>query len=80
MLDLGLAGIDGLEVLRRLRIWTKVPVVVLTAIDGERDRVTALDLGADDYVTKPFGVAELMARVRVALCHARTADADRRGW
>jgi two-component system KDP operon response regulator KdpE len=77
VLDLGLPGIDGLEVLRRLRTWTEVPVVVLTAIDGERDKVTAFDLGADDYVTKPFGVAELMARIRVALRHGRTASADR---
>ena len=77
VLDLGLPGIDGLEVLRRLRTWTQVPVVVLTAVDGERDKVTALDLGADDYVTKPFGVAELMARIRVALRHARPAGADR---
>jgi len=77
VLDLGLPGIDGLEVLRRLRTWTQVPVVVLTAIDSERDKVAALDLGADDYVTKPFGVAELMARIRVALRHARGADADR---
>ena len=77
VLDLGLPGIDGLEVLRRLRTWTQVPVVVLTAIDNERDKVTALDLGADDYVTKPFGVAELMARIRVALRHARPAGADR---
>ena len=77
VLDLGLPGIDGLEVLRRLRTWTEIPVVVLTAVDGERDKVTALDLGADDYVTKPFGVAELMARIRVALRHARGADADR---
>jgi two-component system KDP operon response regulator KdpE len=77
VLDLGLPGIDGLEVLRRLRTWTQVPVVVLTAIDGERDKVAALDLGADDYVTKPFGVAELMARIRVALRHARGADAER---
>jgi two-component system, OmpR family, KDP operon response regulator KdpE len=77
VLDLGLPGIDGLEVLRRLRTWTQVPVVVLTAIDSERDKVAALDLGADDYVTKPFGVAELMARVRVALRHARPAGADR---
>jgi two-component system KDP operon response regulator KdpE len=76
VLDLGLPGIDGLEVLRRLRTWTEVPVVVLTAIDGERDKVTALDLGADDYVTKPFGVAELMARIRVALRRARPAGAD----
>jgi two-component system KDP operon response regulator KdpE len=77
VLDLGLPGVDGLEVLRRLRTWTQVPVVVLTAIDSERDKVAALDLGADDYVTKPFGVAELMARIRVALRHARGADADR---
>ena len=77
VLDLGLPGIDGLEVLRRLRTWTQVPVVVRSAVDGERDKVTALDLGADDYVTKPFGVAELMARIRVALRHARPAGADR---
>jgi len=77
VLDLGLPGVDGLEVLRRLRTWTQVPVVVLTAIDGERDKVAALDLGADDYVTKPFGVAELLARIRVALRHHRGADADR---
>src|SRR4029453_19015102 len=77
VLDLGLPGIDGLEVLRRLRTWTEVPVVVLTAIDGERDKVTALDLGADDYVTKPFGGAELMARVGVPLRPARPAGADR---
>jgi two-component system, OmpR family, KDP operon response regulator KdpE len=76
VLDLGLPGVDGLEVLRRLRTWTQVPVVVLTALDGERDKVTAFDLGADDYVTKPFGVAELMARIRVALRHARGAAAD----
>jgi two-component system KDP operon response regulator KdpE len=77
VLDLGLPGIDGLEVLRRLRTWTQVPVVVLTAIDSERDKVAALDLGADDYVTKPFGVAELMARIRVALRHAHSASTDR---
>jgi two-component system KDP operon response regulator KdpE len=76
VLDLGLPGVDGLEVLRRLRTWTQVPVVVLTALDGERDKVTAFDLGADDYVTKPFGVAELMARIGVALRHARGAAAD----
>jgi two-component system, OmpR family, KDP operon response regulator KdpE len=77
VLDLGLPGIDGLEVLHRLRTWTQVPVVVLTAIDSERDKVTALDLGADDYVTKPFGVAELMARIRVALRHAKAGAGDR---
>jgi two-component system, OmpR family, KDP operon response regulator KdpE len=78
VLDLGLPGIDGLEVLRRLRTWTEVPVIVLTAVQEERDKVAALDLGADDYVTKPFGVAELMARIRVALRHARGAVPDRR--
>jgi two-component system, OmpR family, KDP operon response regulator KdpE len=77
VLDLALPGIDGLEVLRRLRTWTQVPVVVLSAGDSERDKVTALDLGADDYVTKPFGVGELMARIRVALRHARPAGAER---
>ena len=77
VLDLGLPGLDGLEVLRRLRTWSEIPVVVLTAVDGERDKVTALDLGADDYVTKPFGVAELMARVRAALRRARPPGTDR---
>jgi DNA-binding response OmpR family regulator len=67
VLDLGLPGIDGLEVLRRLRTWTQIPVVVLTAVDGERDKVTALDLGADDYVTKPFSPRELVARVKAVL-------------
>jgi two-component system KDP operon response regulator KdpE len=77
MLDLGLPGVDGLAVLRRLRTWTQVSVLVLTAIDGERDKVAALDLGADDHVTKPFGVAELLARIRVALRHAKGSEADR---
>jgi two-component system KDP operon response regulator KdpE len=67
VLDLGLPGIDGLEVLRRLRTWTTTPVVILTAVDSERDKATALDLGADDYITKPFGMAELLARIRIAL-------------
>jgi len=77
VLDLGLPGVPGLEVLRRLRTWTDVPVVVLTAVDSERDKVAALDLGADDYVTKPFGCAELMARIRVALRHGRGAAPER---
>ena len=72
VLDLGLPGISGLEALRRLRTWTTTPVIILTAIDGERDKVAALDLGADDYVTKPFGMAELLARIRVALRHGQT--------
>ena len=71
VLDLGLPGIGGLEALRRLRTWTTTPVIILTAVDGERDKVAALDLGADDYVTKPFGMAELLARIRVALRHGQ---------
>lgn len=70
LLDLGLPDQDGLDVLRSLREWTEVPVIVLTARGQERDKVLALDAGADDYVTKPFSVPELMARVRVALRHA----------
>ena len=67
LLDLGLPDIDGLEVTRRLREWSTVPIVVLSARGQERDKVQALDLGADDYVTKPFAIGELMARLRVAL-------------
>lgn len=69
LLDLGLPDRDGLEVLRELREWTDVPVIVLTARGQERDKVAALDGGADDYVTKPFSLAELMARIRVAVRH-----------
>jgi two-component system, OmpR family, KDP operon response regulator KdpE len=69
VLDLGLPGIDGLEVLRRLRTWATTPVVILTAVEDQRDRTMALELGADDYVTKPFAMAELLARVRGALGH-----------
>lgn len=67
ILDLGLPGMDGLEVLRRIREWSGVPVLVLSAVDDEKRKVSALDLGADDYVTKPFGMAELEARIRAAL-------------
>jgi two-component system, OmpR family, KDP operon response regulator KdpE len=73
VLDLGLPGLHGLEVLRRLRTWSSVPVVVLTATDAERDKVAAFELGADDYVTKPFGMAELLARIKVALRHGEQA-------
>jgi two-component system KDP operon response regulator KdpE len=74
VLDLGLPGLPGLEVLRRLRTWTSVPVVVLTALDAERDKLAAFELGADDYVTKPFGMPELLARIRVALRHRQQAQ------
>lgn len=66
LLDLGLAGMDGLMVIEALRGWSNVPIIVLTARDDERSKVFALDLGADDYVTKPFGMAELLARIRAA--------------
>ncbi len=66
VLDLGLPGIDGIEVVRGLRGWTKVPIIVLSVRDGEVDKVEALDAGADDYVTKPFGMNELLARMRAA--------------
>ena len=67
ILDLGLPDMDGVEVLRRLREWTQVPVIILSVRDREDEKVTALDSGADDYITKPFGTGELLARIRVAL-------------
>jgi two-component system KDP operon response regulator KdpE len=70
ILDLGLPDIDGLEVIRRLREWTAVPIIVLSARGQERDKIAALDAGADDYVSKPFGIGELLARMRVVLRHA----------
>jgi two-component system, OmpR family, KDP operon response regulator KdpE len=70
VLDLVMPGVDGFEVLRQLRGWSKVPVVVLSARGQERDKVEALDLGADDYLTKPFGMEELLARVRAVLRRA----------
>lgn len=70
ILDLGLPDMDGLEVTRRLREWTNTPIVVLSARDRENDKIIALDAGADDYLTKPFGTGELLARMRVALRHA----------
>jgi two-component system KDP operon response regulator KdpE len=70
ILDLGLPDMDGVEVCSRLREWTQTPVIILSVRDSERDKVAALDMGADDYLTKPFGIEELLARVRVALRHA----------
>jgi two-component system KDP operon response regulator KdpE len=67
VLDLGLPGIDGVDVIRGLRGWSQVPIVVLSVRDAEGDKVAALDAGADDYVTKPFGMDELLARLRAAL-------------
>lgn len=74
ILDLGLPDLDGLDVLARLREWLKVPVIILSARDQEKQKVAALDQGADDYLTKPFSSAELLARIRVALRHAQQGE------
>jgi len=74
LLDLGLPDLSGFEVLRRLRTWSTIPVIVLSARHGSGDKVAALDLGADDYVTKPFGLDELLARVRAAGRRAQTPE------
>ncbi len=74
ILDLSLPDLDGLQVCARLREWTQVPIIVLSVRDNERDKVAALDKGADDYLTKPFGIEELLARIRVALRHAARAQ------
>jgi two-component system KDP operon response regulator KdpE len=70
ILDLALPDVEGIKVCTRLREWTQVPIIVLSVRDGERDKVAALDQGADDYLTKPFGIEELLARIRVALRHS----------
>jgi two-component system KDP operon response regulator KdpE len=75
IVDLGLPDLDGVEVIRRIRAWSPIPVIVLSARVREQAKIEALDAGADDYVTKPFGVGELLARVRVALRHAARSAA-----
>jgi two-component system KDP operon response regulator KdpE len=77
ILDLGLPDIDGIEVCARLREWTQVPIIVLSVRDAEHDKVAALDRGADDYLTKPFGIEELLARIRVALRHSTQAQGSK---
>ena len=74
ILDLGLPGMDGVEVIRGLRGWSSVPIIVLSVREAERDKVAALDAGADDYVTKPFGMDELLARLRAALRRAAPGE------
>lgn len=76
VLDLGLPDMDGIEVLKSVRKWSSLPVVVVSARSHERDKVAALDLGADDYLTKPFGTDELLARVRTAIRHTRTISGN----
>jgi two-component system KDP operon response regulator KdpE len=77
LLDLGLPDMDGLEVTRRVREWSNAPIIVISARGREQDKVDALDAGADDYLTKPFGTGELFARIRVALRHARHSTQGR---
>jgi two-component system, OmpR family, KDP operon response regulator KdpE len=79
ILDLGLPDRDGVEVIAELRNWSRIPIIVVSARGQERIKVEALDAGADDYLTKPFGVAELLARVRVALRHTASRTADMPG-
>jgi two-component system KDP operon response regulator KdpE len=74
LLDLGLPDMDGVEVTRRLREWSQIPIIIISVREQEKDKIAALDAGADDYLTKPFGVGELMARLRVAL--RRTTQVD----
>ena len=76
VLDLGLPDIDGLQIIKSVREWTLLPIVVVSARAHERDKVEALDLGADDYITKPFGAGELLARIRTAIRHTRTGLAN----
>lgn len=70
LLDLGLPDVDGMEVLKNIRQWSKIPIIVVSARGHEREKVEALDLGADDYIVKPFGTSELLARIRTALRHS----------
>jgi two-component system KDP operon response regulator KdpE len=76
VLDLGLPDMDGKDVIRELRTWCKTPIVVLSARDREAEKIAALDLGADDYINKPFGIGELTARLRAALRHAAQASGE----
>ena len=76
ILDLGLPDMDGTDVTRRLREWTDVPIIVISVRDGEQDKVDALDAGADDYLTKPFGTSELLARIRVALRRSNKSEQE----
>lgn len=74
LLDLGLPDMDGMNIISAVREWSKLPIIVVSARSHERDKVEALDAGADDYITKPFGTSELLARIRTAIRHTRTAD------
>lgn len=77
LLDLGLPDTDGLEVLKQIRLWGNIPIIVISARTREEEKVIALDMGADDYITKPFGAGELMARIRTSLRHSHKSVSDR---
>jgi len=77
LLDLGLPDMDGIEVLKKIREWSSIPIVVVSARGHEREKVEALDLGADDYITKPFGTSELLARIRTAVRHSQKFQEDK---
>jgi two-component system KDP operon response regulator KdpE len=77
ILDLGLPDIDGIEVMTKIREWSKVPIIIVSARENERQKIEALDKGADDYLTKPFGIGELLARVRVSLRHSKTKQNEK---
>ena len=79
LLDLGLPDMDGMKILKSVREWSAMPVIVVSARTHERDKVEALDLGADDYITKPFGTSELLARIRTAIRHTRMACFNQNG-
>ena len=72
LLDLGLPDMDGVEIIRKIRSWSNMPIIVISARTEDSDKIGALDAGADDYLTKPFGTEELMARIRTAVRHTRT--------
>lgn len=76
LLDLGLPDMDGLDIIRQVRTWTQIPIIVVSARTLENEKVQALDAGADDYLTKPFGTSELLARIRASLRHAGRSDGD----
>ena len=77
LLDLGLPDMDGSEIIRSVRAWSRMPIIIISARSAEIDKASALDMGADDYLTKPFGTVELLARIRTALRHTRTDGTSR---
>lgn len=76
LLDLGLPDMDGMEIIRQVRTWASIPIIVISARTQEQEKVTALDLGADDYLTKPIGTSELLARIRTAMRHSNKLNTD----